>query len=732
MRGLGWVMFAGTCLLSGVQVALLVSSGDPLFSYDVIVENAFPIATIGAIAGAAVGAVIVSRYPRNVIGWLFCVGQLGSALSQAAAAYVSTTPIGDLEPGGEQFLAESIRLIAQTFNAYYTMAFISLIFLLVPDGRLPSRRWRLAPFVPIAAVVMQVGVYLSLPSDAFEPGAQIEFNVAQVFFAVTAAAALALGIALGALAIWLRLRRAEGVLRQQLLWLAAAAAAVTGTYLLAFVAQLLLTQAPWYLIIPWYLSYVFVSVAVGVAILKYRLYDIDVILSRAIVLGVLAVFVTVGYIGVVVAIGSAVTALGSSGSTVYWPSLVATALVAAAFQPVRRHVLRLADQFVYGNRAAPYEALASLSRRLADSPSPEDLPARVAEATGRAIGASRIVVDLGPPGSGLLTAVWPSGAPRDSGGPIAGLELPVLDVGEQVGTITVLLPPGRDLRPFERELLDDVAAQAGVAFRNALLEAELAARVEQTEIQSAELAASRQRLVGVEDEARERLAGSISREVIPHLAVVESALDDRDDGVPVPPAGLLDRLIAQTELALENLRTVCRGVFPALLERRGMVPALSAQLDAIGSPAQLEVAESAERRLDRAAEAAGYLFCIEVAPTDRPSDIALSVDNNTLSVTVTAQSVWDDPTASNWQHARDRVAALGGEVHVERDGDGSQRVRALIPLADQPPVGEVTGGTVAVGTVAGGTVAVGEAAVRDVMAAQTASNRSGPNADLGT
>jgi hypothetical protein len=454
MRSLGWVMFAGTCLLSGVQVALLVSSGDPLFSYDVIVENAFPIATIGAIAGAAVGAVIVSRYPRNVIGWLFCVGQLGSALSQAAAAYVSTTPIGDLEPGGEQFLAESIRLIAQTFNAYYTMAFISLIFLLVPDGRLPSRRWRLAPFVPVAAVVMQVGVYLSLPSAAFEPGAQIEFNVAQVFFAVSAAAALALGIALGAIAIWLRLRRAEGVLRQQLLWLAAAAAAVTGTYLLAFVAQLLLTQAPWYLIIPWYLSYVFVSVAVGVAIMKYRLYDIDVILSRAIVLGVLAVFVTVGYIGVVVAIGSAVTALGSSGSTVYWPSLVATALVAAAFQPVRRHVLRLADQFVYGNRAAPYEALASLSRRLADSPSPEDLPARVAEATGRAIGASRIVVELGAPGSGLLTAVWPSGAPRDSVGPTAGLELPVLDVGEQVGTITVLLPPGRDLRPFERELLD--------------------------------------------------------------------------------------------------------------------------------------------------------------------------------------------------------------------------------------------------------------------------------------
>ena len=706
MRSLGWLMFAGTCLLSGVQVVLLVASGEPLLSYDIFVENAFPIATIGAIAGAAVGAVIVTRYPRNVIGWLFCVGQLGSALSQAAAAYVTTTPIGDLEPGGEQFLAERVRLIAQTFNAYYTMAFISLIFLLAPDGRLPSRRWWPAPFVPILAVLMQVGVYLSLPSFAFEQGVQIEFSILQVIFAVTAAAALALGIALGALAIWLRLRRSEGVLRQQLLWLAAAAAAVTGTYLLAFVAQLLLTQAPWYLIVPWYLSYVFVSVAVGVAILKYRLYDIDVILSRAIVLGALAVFVTVGYIGVVVAIGSAVTALGTTASTSYWPSLVATALVAAAFQPVRRHVLRLADQFVYGHRAAPYEALASLSRRLADSTSPEDLPARVAEATGRAIGAGSIRVDLGAPGSGLLTAAWPEGSRAEPHDSSTSLELPVRDMGEQVGTITVVLPPGRDLRPFERELLDDVAAQAGVAFRNALLEAELAARVEQIEIQSAELAASRQRLVGVEDEARERLAGAISREVVPHLAVVESALGDQGPDGPPPPAGLLDRLIGETEQALENLRTVCRGVFPALLERRGLVPALAAQLDATHPLALLDVAESAERRLDRAAEAAGYLFCVEVAPTDRRCVIGLGVRDDQLWATVTGDETWADPAANNWQHARDRVAALDGDVRILTGVDGSLRVRAVIPLAGQELVGAV-------------------------MAAQTSSRRSGPKADLG-
>src|SRR6478752_7033524 len=646
MRRLGWVMFAATCVFVAAQGIMLAASDYSMLSTEVLVSASFPLVPIGALIGAAVGALIVSRYPRNAVGWLFCIGQLGSAISLAAGAFSLLVAQGVVDAptaGRAAVYADSY------FNAVFTAAVLAVIFIIAPDGRLLSRRWRLALPVPILAWGLHATVVLAASLGFFD-GANPD--QAQTAFVLELAGIIVLlvALALGSIALWLRLRRSAGERRRQLRWIVASAAFLTANFTVVAVANVSLGEELWPLQVLLHVAYIGVTVSVGVAILRYRLYDIDVILSRAIVLGVLAVFVTVGYIGVVVAIGSAVTALGSSGSTVYWPSLVATALVAAAFQPVRRHVLRFADQFVYGNRAAPYEALASLSRRLADSPSPEDLPARVAEATGRAIGASRIVVELGAPGSGLLTAVWPSGAPRDSVGPTAGLELPVLDVGEQVGTITVLLPPGRDLRPFERELLDDVAAQAGVAFRNALLEAELAARVEQTEIQSAELAASRQRLVGVEDEARERLAGSISREVIPHLAVVESALDGRgaqgnlDDRVPVPPAGLLDRLIAQTELALENLRTVCRGVFPALLERRGMVPALSAQLDATRSPAQLEVAESAERRLDRAAEAAGYLFCVEVAPPDRPSVIALAVDDGTLTVTVSGESVWDDPT----------------------------------------------------------------------------------------
>jgi len=283
------------------------------------------------------------------------------------------------------------------------------------------------------------------------------------------------------------------------------------------------------------------------------------------------------------------------------------------------------------------------------------------------------------------------------------LTLPVLDLDEQIGTIDVVMPAGRDLRPFERRLLADVAAQAGVAFRNALLEAELAAQVHQIETRSTELAASRRRLVGVEDEAREHLAGDIQRGVVPHLTTVEAELSRGVRDLDIA------RLIDETQCALEELRAVCRGVFPALLERRGLIPALTAFLDANCPQAILDIDESANVRVDKEAEAAAYLFCVEVVPPHRPCMITLHVVGRRLVATIEVPDAGlaDSAFAGAWQHARDRVAALDGAVRVRRAQSGSVKVRAMIPLdvqQDREPA----------------------------MSAQTSSSRSGPNADLGT
>ncbi len=700
MRALGWSLFAATCIVFALQGLFLAASTLSMTSYEVLVDHVFPLLGIGAVVGAGVGALIVSRYPRNLVGWLFLIGQLGNVIGLAADAFGMLVAQGVVDSSADGHIAGYLN---QVFGTVFTVNTMSVTFMIAPDGHLLSRRWRFAVSVPLAAQALWWLGILAAPERVSLPGPVADGGGRETLASALIGAGFfgtLLSILLGAVALLLRLRRSTGQQRLQLRWIATGAAVLAVTFVLFALSSLLPKGAPWIFPEATCLAYIFFSVSVGVAIFRYRLYDIDVILSRAIVLGVLAAFVTIGYIAVVVAIGAVLQAIGAPGSSLYWPSLVATALVAVAFQPLRRHVLRLADELVYGSRAAPYEALATLSRQLADSPSPDALPARVAEATGRAIGVAGITVRLGTTGksSQLRSAAWSTtgAAPGPTPVGVPPLVFPVLDMGEQVGSIEVTPPAGRALRPFERQLLQDVAAQAGIAFRNALLEAELTARVEQGEAQSAELAASRRRLLGIEDEARERLADAIQRRVIPHLAAIDAELTAGPTEHFAPEQ--LEPLIGETERALEELRTVCRGVFPALLDRRGLAPALSAQLDLTHPHTLLDVDDSAKVRLDPAVEAAGYLFCVEVAPTDRSSVISVRVDDDHLLAAVRGDTDWaaefghTDGTAAPvaWQHPRDRVAALDGAVTVDRNGSG-MTVTATIPLRPLDFAGSAAG-----------------------------------------
>ena len=394
MRVVGWVLFAGTCILAVLQGIMLSAAFDSLLSYDVVVSEAFPLVPIGSVIGAAVGALIVWRYPRNTVGWLFCVGQFGNALGMTAQAFAIVAARGLIDVAGSEKVA---LYVANLFDATYTIALLAVIFMLVPDGTLLSRRWRGAVALAAVAIVVHHGIVFALPSSDFEPGAPaIQYGTLTIAMVIVSSGALAGAVILGAVALWRRLRTATGDRRLQLRWIASAAVVLAITWLALWLTAIFVSPAPWVFYIAVFLAYIGVSVSVGVAILRYRLYDIDLILSRAIVLGVLAVFVTVGYIVVVVAIGWLLGAVKTAVNGLFWPSIVAMALVAVAFQPLRRYVMLLADRLVYGEQAVPYEALADLSRRLADSPTPEELPNRVAEAVGRAVGASRTTGVAGP------------------------------------------------------------------------------------------------------------------------------------------------------------------------------------------------------------------------------------------------------------------------------------------------------------------------------------------------
>jgi signal transduction histidine kinase len=431
---------------------------------------------------------------------------------------------------------------------------------------------------------------------------------------------------------------------------------------------------PWYISLLLYVGYTSLPIFTGIAILRYRLYDIDVIINRAVVLAVLTAFVTVGYVAVVVALGEA---LGSRVVGRLWSSLVALVVVALAFQPLRLRVQRFADRLVYGRRAAPYEALADFSRRLAHSPASSDLLPRLAEAVARSVGAAYARVFLDVPGTSGLSAAWPVRAERPS-----DVELEVRNRDEPLGRIEVSIPPGRRLRAPERRLLEDFAAQAGLAFHNLRLDAELRAQVEQLARQSADLSASRRRLLAARDDERQRTAAVIEREVLSHLRPIPAAVSALDPGDVDAAEQTLDRLEAATGAGLDALREVTRDLFPVMLTRQGLASALRAHLERGGRAGVLSVAPALHgQRFPDQTEAAAY-FCgvalmgqLDAADGSARLELAMEGGRLVLRATGAAGGREDGQSA-----IVDRVEAAGGRVAGGPDAEGRLRVHVEFPV----------------------------------------------------
>ena len=659
---IAWSLFSATLVLLAVQTAIVLASQTPLRSDDQGL-NAFPIITVGTALGALIGALIASRDPGNRVGWLFCVGPLGTAIGLVADAFGTAVAFhGQPAP---DWMIEPTVVLSYSLGAVWALTVVSATFLIVPDGRLPSKRWRPVawalpvPFVVSTVVLISYAWTHELHVDQNEDG------IAWYYVVPLAACWVLLALTLGATttSLILRLRRAQGVLRQQLRWIAASAAALLVGTVLAISAM---SDAPWtwVLVVPLYVAYVSVPVAAGVAVLRYRLYDIDVVISRAALLTLLLAFVTSGYVVAVVTIAGL---LGDRVSESFGVSLLVTAVVALAFQPVRMWAVRLADRAAYGKRAAPYEALAELSRRLGESPDPATLLPAVADAAAHAVGATlataQLHVDAGPDRS----ATWPPGAAAEAGATL--VEVPVLDHGDQLGTIAVATPAGRALRERDTRLLKDLANQSSLAFRNARLSAELAGRVEQLRLRTSELGESRRRLITAADAERQRLERAIARDVVPHLEPLPDALARLACDWQATDADRLEPLVASSTAALESLREITRGVFPAQLVRGGLGPALTSYLGRSESNGHLTLdPTTAHRRFDPRVEAAAYFCVAEAAQSlQTPIEVAVTAPDGGLAVQVRGRQRRPLPMSE----IRDRVEAAGGTVRQEVRDDGT-------------------------------------------------------------
>jgi len=455
----------------------------------------------------------------------------------------------------------------------------------------------------------------------------------------------------------IRLHRSQGQVRRQVRIVAVGAAAV-GVAL----ATLLVSEASaggrqqvWSSLLL-YASYAFLVVCIAVAVLRYRLYDVELIISRGLVVAVAAGFAAAGYVGLVVALGRA--AGHRTGG--FWASLVAMTVVALAFQPLRRAVVRLADRLAYGARAAPYDALATFSRRIGRSPAPGAVLPAIAAAAGEAVAAERVVVRLDVDAGPDLVEAWPDG----SAGPLdpTGLAVPIADEQGQLGSIALHLPAGRDVRPFEQRMLSDIAEQAAVAFRNVRLQVELAAQVDQLDHRTRDLAASRRRLIDAADTERRRLESALARQVLPAMTGLRADLVRTADH-PDPPtiASYVDRATA----ALEALRELTRGIYPTLLTRSGLAAALAAFADRRGVAAGVTVdpAVTATRYSERV-EAAAYFCCLEALAHQRPAT-SVTVDqvDDRLVVAIRGSHVEGLDRLGMF----DRVEAAGGSITESGD-----------------------------------------------------------------
>jgi hypothetical protein len=301
-----------------------------------------------------------------------------------------------------------------------------------------------------------------------------------------------------------------------------------------------------------YLAYASFPVCIGVAVLRYRLFDLDVVINRAALLTIATAMVGLGYVAVVVAVG------GNAGG--FWPSLLATAVVALAFQPLRASVVRFADRVVYGKRAVPYEALANFSRRLGESPDPANLLPAIAEAAAGAVSADRATVQLAVDRDHRLSAAWPVGEPESPSD--SSQSFAVANRGEELGDLQVQLRPGRTLRDHERRLLERLAEQAALAFRNIRLETELSLRVQELARNTAALDESRLRLIEAQDRERARIQRAIALEVMPHLEPLPVELADLGTRGDASVATPLEKELGQLTAALDRLRKITRGVHP--------------------------------------------------------------------------------------------------------------------------------------------------------------------------
>ncbi|MBA2693176.1 MAG: GAF domain-containing sensor histidine kinase [Rubrobacter sp.] len=679
----------------------------------------FWVAAIVSPTFATLGALIVSRRPGNVIGWLFFVPGVAGGFQMFSGQYATVALFSEASTLPVGATAAWLSTLMQTL-------FVSSIFFLIllfPTGRLPSPRWR------VVAGIGALAIAAWIISRSLRPGPLEDFPSTQNPFGLEAATAMDV---LGGVGGWVgpacfvavvaslitRFRHSRSEERMQIKWFAYAAT-------LGFLAILLGGEGPLGTLV-WTVAPLSLPVSAAIAILKYRLYDIDVIINRTLVYGALTACVVGIYVLIVGYLGAVFQTSGSLAI-----SLVATGLVAVVFAPLRDRLQRAANRLMYGERDDPYAVISRLGRRLEGTLSPEAVMPAIAEDVARALRLPHTSIWLADNDSFRLEASHgeapeqtpardpdaiaklrhaPDGLypmdldPSGEYGTLlaksgAALVLPLSHRGELVGAIS-LSPrsPGEGFSPADRQLLRDVATQAGAAAHAIRLTAALRSSLE-------ELRRSRERLVAAQEEERRRIQRDLHDGLGPILASMrlrlEACLDTHTNGEPseAPLTGDLERLYELVGQATGDIRRLVHDLRPPVLDQLGLVPALRQHCERFHRETGIIVDFEAEENLPvpAAAEAAilrvAQEALLNVEKHARASRVDVHLERSDGSITLTIRddgAGMDEPrdgaAGTGIGSMRERADLLGGELCISAVPEGGTEVSMRVPSPDREAV----------------------------------------------
>jgi signal transduction histidine kinase len=632
---------------------------------------------------AGLGALVVVRGDSRRYGWLLlAMGASAGVIGFAAEYSVYAALAGVVLP-----FTTAAGWVQDLWMVTWWLGFL-LLPALFPDGRVASSRWRRPVQLTAAAWAALIVVFMLAErplTNAFleigDPPANptglfaVPDMAINVFWLVVTLASVVVGIG----SVVTRWRTARGELRQQVKWVLYAFGVVLAVVTADLINRAMVSGTGVDLGLTWPISLlaaltmIGLSVALGLAVLRFRLYDVDLVINRTIVYGLLTATIVVTYVLVVVGVGS------------WLPvddlllSLVATGIVAVAFAPLRELLQRGVNRLMFGHRDDPYTVLSELGRLLSRSGAPDVALRTLAETVATTLKLPGVAIELEQDGAWQTRATHGEVPDADT----RRVVVPLHHQGEVVGRLVVApRSPREPLSTADRRLLEDIAHQAGALARTVRL--------------TLALQRSREALVLTREEERRRIRRDLHDGLGPSLASqtfrLDAVLEQLQDG-PTAAADLIAAVKQHNQQLVADIRRLVHELRPPALDNLGLAGALRAYAGQLARDSRLtidlETAPDPLPTLPAAVEVAAYQIVRE-AITNVVRHAEATRCTATLQATGASMviQVIDDgiglqratTTGVGLTSMRERAEELGGSFEVAPAHPTGAQVSATLPI----------------------------------------------------